>query len=387
LEWDKGSTRPPEKQIKDNSGLSFTGILSVSFLTPSQRQTAFWIGCALALVWLLYALSAVLAPFVMGLVLSYMLTPAVNWLCRLHLGRLRMPRALAVSVVIVLLYLVVFALLLILVPVLQSEAQLLQVQLPSLIDRINVVIEPRLLQWFGIHLQLDAATFKRLVSSQLSANQDVVGWLLAWAKTGGLAVVGWIGIVMLLPVVLFYLLDGWAALLNILESLIPRRWQRQCDALAREIDQLLSQFMRGQFTVMLILAAYYSVGLSLAGFEVALPVGILTGLLVFIPYVGFGLGLILALIAALLQFGNLYGLLAVAVIYGAGQLIEGFFLTPRLVGEKIGLHPLMVIFALLAFGQLFGFVGVLVALPASAIFAVAVRHLYHAYRRSDLYRQ
>jgi predicted PurR-regulated permease PerM len=136
---------------------------------------------------------------------------------------------------------------------------------------------------------------------------------------------------------------------------------------------------------MLVLAVYYSVGLSIAGFDVALPVGILTGLLVFIPYLGFGLGLLLALIAAVLQFSGWEGLIWVAAIYGAGQVIEGFYLTPRLVGERIGLNPLAVIFALLAFGQLFGFVGVLLALPASAVLMVAFRHLRHHYLRSSFY--
>jgi predicted PurR-regulated permease PerM len=137
---------------------------------------------------------------------------------------------------------------------------------------------------------------------------------------------------------------------------------------------------------MLVLAAYYSVGLTIAGFDVALPVGILTGLLVFIPYLGFGLGLMLALIAAVLQFSDWSGLIAVAVIYGAGQVIEGFFLTPRLVGERIGMSPLTVIFALLAFGHLFGFVGVLIALPVSAVLVVAVRRLREVYLASELFK-
>jgi predicted PurR-regulated permease PerM len=166
---------------------------------------------------------------------------------------------------------------------------------------------------------------------------------------------------------------------------VPRRWVVQTVAMAQEVNILLAQYLRGQLLVMLVLAAYYSIGLTIAGFDVALPVGILTGLLVFIPYLGFGLGLILALIAAVLQFSDWSGLIAVAVIYGAGQVVEGFFLTPRLVGERIGLNPLAVIFALLAFGQLFGFVGVLLALPASAVLMVAFRHLRHHYLRSSFY--
>ena len=155
--------------------------------------------------------------------------------------------------------------------------------------------------------------------------------------------------------------------------------------MAEEVDTLLAQYLRGQLLVMVVLAAYYSVALAIAGFDVALPVGILTGLLVFIPYLGFGLGLVLALIAAFLQFTDWSGVIAVAVIYGVGQVLEGFFLTPRLVGERIGLNPLAVIFALLAFGQLFGFVGVLLALPASAVLMVAFKHLRRHYLRSSFY--
>jgi predicted PurR-regulated permease PerM len=158
-------------------------------------------------------------------------------------------------------------------------------------------------------------------------------------------------------------------------------------SIAKEVDSLLAQYLRGQLLVMLLLAAYYSVGLAVAGFDVALPVGLLTGLLVFIPYIGFSVGLLLAIVAAVLQFDTAHGLIAVAIVYGLGQFIESFYLTPRLVGERIGLHPLAVIFALLAFGQLFGFVGVLLALPASAILLVVFGRLRRHYLNSSFYNQ
>ena len=149
---------------------------------------------------------------------------------------------------------------------------------------------------------------------------------------------------------------------------------------------MLGQYLRGQLLVMLILAAFYSIGLALFRFDLALPVGVFTGLAIFIPYLGFGLGLVLALLAGLLQFASWYGVIAVAVVFGIGQLVESLFLTRRLVGERIGMDPLMVIFALLAFGHLFGFVGVLIALPVSALLVVAVRRLRAAYLASPLYR-
>jgi predicted PurR-regulated permease PerM len=152
-----------------------------------------------------------------------------------------------------------------------------------------------------------------------------------------------------------------------------------------ECDSVLGQYLRGQLLVMLALAVYYSIGLTLFGFDLALPVGVFTGLAVFIPYLGFGLGLVLALLTGLLQFASLYALVAVAVVYGIGQLVESFVLTPRLVGERIGMSPLAVIFALLAFGHLLGFVGVLVALPLSALLVVAVRRVRATYLESRLY--
>lgn len=162
--------------------------------------------------------------------------------------------------------------------------------------------------------------------------------------------------------------------------------REQVFSFLREADEVLGQYLRGQLLVMVILAIYYSVALSVAGFELALPVGIFTGLAVFIPFVGFGLGLLLALLAALLEFASWYGLIAVALIYGVGQVVESTYLTPRLVGERIGMHPVAVIFALMAFGHLFGFVGVLVSLPVSAVLVVALRWMRRAYVGSSLYK-
>jgi predicted PurR-regulated permease PerM len=218
-----------------------------------------------------------------------------------------------------------------------------------------------------------------------SSGEEIAHAVLASAKVGGIAVLGWLATVVLIPVVLFYLLLDWHALIARLQNGVPRRWVSQTTGLILEVDGLLAQYLRGQLTVMLVLAAYYSIALTLCGFDVALPVGLITGLLVFIPYLGFGTGLILALIAAVLQFNGFHGLIAVAVVYGFGQILEGFFLTPRLVGERIGLHPLAVIFALLAFGQVFGFVGVLLALPTSAIVMVAIRHVRRLYLNSSFY--
>jgi predicted PurR-regulated permease PerM len=206
------------------------------------------------------------------------------------------------------------------------------------------------------------------------------------ARIGGSVVLTIVGNAVLMPVVLFYLLMDWPRFVERLRELVPPRADAAVQGFLDECDEVLGQYLRGQLLVMLILAVYYSVALALARFDLALPVGVFTGLAIFVPYVGFGIGAALALLAGVLQFANLYGLFAVLVVYGIGQVAESFFLTPRLVGERIGLHPIAVIFALLAFGQLFGFVGVLLALPAGAVALVALRRLKQAYLDSRLYR-
>ncbi|MFM2398051.1 MAG: hypothetical protein RL341_208 [Pseudomonadota bacterium] len=355
-------------------------------LSSQQRQTLLWLGVGLAFVWLLYLLGPILTPFVAGIVLAYILNPGVERLVRIKLGKWQIPRTVASLVVMVLVMLALVALVLILVPVLQKEAAALQKQLPALLDKVSLNLVPWLKETFGINVRFDAASIRDMLAERLG-DQDIIGRILASLKTGGLAVIGIVGVLILLPVVLFYVLVDWHDLVARAQQLIPRAYIKQVTSWFAEVDALLAQFLRGQLSVMLVLAVYYAAALAIAGFDAALPIGLLTGLLVFIPYLGFALGLLLALSASLLQFGDLYGLIAVAVIYGFGQVVESFFLTPRLVGEKIGLHPLAVIFSLMAFGQLFGFVGVFIALPVTAALMVALRHLHAAYIASDFYKK
>jgi len=353
--------------------------------TVEQKQTAFWVAVWLAFLFLLVTLGPILAPFIAAFIIAYALNPGVDRIDRLRVGRFDVPRPLAVVIVMLLFFAVLVALVLIVVPVLQTEIPLLQAQIPAFLAKINDVLGPKL-QELGVRVRLDSTGIRKLVSQQMATSgEEIWAAVLASAKVGGTAVLGWIATLVLIPVVLFYLLLDWHQMMARIAGAVPRRYIGHTLAMAGEVDVLLAQYLRGQLLVMLVLAIYYSVGLAIAGFDVALPVGILTGLLVFIPYLGFGLGLVLALIAAVLQFADWGGVIAVAVIYGVGQVIEGFVLTPRLVGERIGLNPLAVIFALLAFGQLFGFVGVLLALPASAILMVAFKHLRRHYLTSSFY--
>jgi predicted PurR-regulated permease PerM len=351
----------------------------MNFSAPQSRMFAAT-GLALAAALLLWLLAPVLTPFIVGATLAYALHPVVD-----RLVARRVPQLLAVVLVEFTALLLVLALLLLIVPVLAKELPLLKAQIPPLLDRLNQMLAPTLAQW-GINFALDMTTVKAWALKALDANmEDWLGTLLSSARLGGSVVLSLLGNAILIPVVLFYLLADWSHLVARAQALIPPRWRVPTLAFLADCDQVLGQYLRGQLMVMLVLAVYYAVALALVGFELALPLGVFTGLAVAVPYVGFGLGLALALLAALLQFGTVKGLLLVALVYGIGQLFEGFVLTPRLVGERIGLSPLAVIFALLAFGTLFGFVGVLVALPASAVVLVALQRARQAYVGSRLY--
>jgi predicted PurR-regulated permease PerM len=185
--------------------------------------------------------------------------------------------------------------------------------------------------------------------------------------------------------VAYYLLLDWTNLIARAKGLIPPRWSESVQSFLNETDEVLGQYLRGQLLVMAVLAVLYTVALALVGLDLALPIGVFTGLAVFVPYLGFGLGMVMALFAAVLQFQTVLGVALVGGVYLLGQLIESLYLTPRLLGERIGLHPIAVIFALLAFGHLFGFVGVLIALPASAVLLVAIRRVKRGYLASQMY--
>lgn len=350
-------------------------------LSKHQRTALAWGGVAFALALLLWLLSPVLAPFIAALVLAYALAPAVQ-----ALVNQRAPRAIAVLMVEMIFMLALLALLLLVLPILSKELPALREQIPALAKLANDNVSPWLAE-HGIQLQLDPASIKAFVLKYLDANfEEWLATALSSARIGGSFLLAFVGNAVLLPVVLFYLLNDWPNLVERLRALVPPSARDSVGEFLDECDQTLGQYLRGQLLVMGALAVFYSAGLALAGFDLALPIGVFTGLAVFIPYLGFGLGLLLALLAGLLQFGSLYGLLAVAVVFGIGQLLESFVLTPRFVGERIGMSPLMVIFALLAFGHLLGFVGVLIALPLSAVAAVAARWLHRAYLASSLFR-
>jgi predicted PurR-regulated permease PerM len=352
--------------------------------TSTQKRAAAWMLIAVLAALALWLLGPVLTPFTVAAVLAYALTPLVDRLD--DLGRGRMPRVIAVLLVELLFILALAGLLLMTVPILAKELPLMREQLPVLVDTLDRSLRPWLAE-YGIQVSLDLVSLKAQVLKYLNANYEEAFYsLLPSLKLGGGVALTVVFNVVLIPVALFYLLMDWDGLVARLLELVPPNARPKVDSFTHEADLVLGQYLRGQLLVMLIMAVFYSTGLSLFGLDLALPIGFFTGLAMFIPYIGFGIGLGLATLAGLLQFMSLKALVMVAVVYGIGQVIEGFFVTPRLVGKRIGLHPLAVIFALLAFGQLFGFVGVLVALPASAVLLVAMRRLRASYMASKLYQ-
>ncbi len=348
--------------------------------TPAQRRFLNWAALGLVVGVLVWLLAPVLTPFAIGAGLAYALHPPVE-----KLVAYRVPRLLAVALVEICALVAVAALALLVVPILSKELPLLREQLPLLVERINGALSPWLTQ-MGINVALDLATLKAFVLKYLDANWDEsFAAALVSVRIGGSILLTVVGYVVLIPVVLFFLLANWPEYMARLVNLVPPRLRGSVAEFVGECDTVLGQYLRGQLLVMLLMAAFYSVGLALFGFELAVPVGVFTGLAIFVPYVGFSIGLILALLAGALQFGGWYGPIAVFVVYGIGQIVEGLFLTPKMVGGRIGMSTITVIFALFAFGHLFGFVGVLLALPMSALISVVAARLRAGYAKSSLY--
>ena len=352
--------------------------------TSTQKRASAWFLIAALIVLALWLLGPVLTPFVVAAVLAYALTPLVNKLD--DMGKGRLPRVAAVIMVELIFIIATLCLLLLIVPIVVKEIPLIRAQVPLLADRITNGLTPWLAE-YGIKVSLDVGSLKTLALKYLNANyEDMAGSLLSSLRLGGSVALTILGNAVLIPVALFYLLMDWDKFVARMLELVPPPMRSAFDSFTDEADSVLGQYLRGQMLVMLVMAAFYAVGLALFGLDLALPIGIFTGLAMFIPYLGFGIGLILALLAGLLQFASVKVLVMVAVVYGIGQIVESFYLTPRLVGERIGLHPLAVIFALLAFGQVFGFVGVLIALPLSAVLLVALRRIKQRYLTSRLYK-
>lgn len=351
-----------------------------SLNTYSFKSRLAWGLLIAVLVLFVWQFASALAPFVLSLVLAYGLKPAVD-----GMAKRGVPRALAVSLCVVLALLMVLTLLVLLVPIVSQLVPMLKAQVPDLFSRIWASVQPWLTQ-LGLELPSLDEGKAMLVEWLNSHASQWAGAIVSSVLIGGSGLMTLLGFLLMVPMLAFYWLMDWEEIVDRAWRLLPPRWRPSVKDVLDECDGVLGQFLRGQVLVMLIMAVFYSAALGVAGFRLALPIGVFTGLAMCIPYLGFGIGLVLAVLSGVLQFsttsGIAYPLIAVAGIYGAGQVLESFFLTPKLVGSRIGLHPLAVIFALLLFGQALGFVGVLIALPVSALLLVLARRAVNRFRRS-----
>lgn len=348
---------------------------------PGYREYLPWAVAGLGFLVLLWLLAPILTPFILGAALAYLGDPLVD-----RLQRWKLSRTAGVSIVFVVLTIVSLVMLLLVLPVLYT-------QLASLLKRVPEAllwIQDSLLPLLGITLPegmaLDAEGLKSIVSQNWSRAGDVATAI--WERVSGntAALITAVVNLLMVPIVSFYLLRDWDDLVTWIRDMIPPRLLPTVGGVARETDEVLGSFIRGQLYVMAALGAFYSVGLMLVGLDLALVIGVGAGLLSFVPYLGTILGIAAALMAMFLQTGEWLPLIWVALIFGVGQMLEGAVLTPVLVGDRIGLHPVTVIFALMAGGQLFGFIGVLVALPVTAVLAVLFRHAKQRWLRSRVYQ-
>ena len=341
-----------------------------------------WLAVFVIISVLIYLLAPILMPFISAAVLAYIADPLADKLEK------KMSRNLAVSVVFLVLSLIAILLMLIVLPLLEKQIIVLAEKLPLYIDRAQNYLLPLLKDQLG----LDVATFdlnmlKQSLSADWKAAGGIAATLLSSISQSGLILAGWIANLVLMLVVTFYLLRDWDSLMAKIHALIPRKNEKTIVVIVKESDEVLGAFFRGQMLVMFTLSVVYTIGLMLVGLDTALLIGGISGMVSFVPYLGFIVGIVVAGVAALMQFQDIMPLFYVAVVFITGQMLEGMLLTPWLVGDKIGLHPVAVIFAILAGGQLFGFVGILLALPVAAIVAVVLRHVHERYTESELYAE
>lgn len=347
-----------------------------------ESSKGIWLAVFVITSVLIYLLAPILMPFISAAVLAYIADPLVDKLEK------KMSRTLAVSIVFIALSLIALILLLIVLPLVERQIVILAEKLPLYIDRAQHYLVPLMKEQLGIDVGLfDLNMLKQSLSEYWKTAGGIAANIVGSISRSGLILAGWIANFVLMLVVTFYLLRDWDALVAKIHALIPRKNEKTVVVIAKESDEVLGAFFRGQMLVMFVLSIVYTVGLMIVGIDTALLIGGLSGMVSFVPYLGFIVGIVVASIAALMQFQDIMPLFYVAIVFMIGQMLEGMLLTPWLVGDKIGLHPVAVIFSVLAGGQLFGFVGVLLALPVAAVIAVVLRHVHERYTQSELYAE
>ena len=347
----------------------------------SDSQRWFFLIITLILAFLLYLLQPILSPFLVAALLAYLADPLADRLEARGLSR-------TLSVVIVFLVMTTVMMLLVvwLLPKLGHQVSVMVKLVPAVITMVETVWIPWLETNFGIVLaDFDWQSVRQLMTGHWQQTGNLVKDLFSSVTQSGMALAAWIANLVLIPVVMFYLLRDWDVMIDKIGHLLPRNIEPRVRLWASECDEVLGAFIKGQLLVMFALGVIYSFGLWAIGLDLALLVGMLAGLASIVPFLGFFVGIIAAIVAAMLQFNDVTALAWVGLVFAIGQALEGMVLTPLLVGDRIGLHPVAVIFAIMAGGQLFGFVGILIALPVAAVIMVLLRHLHQDYKRSKLY--
>ncbi|MBD3646507.1 MAG: AI-2E family transporter [Pseudomonadales bacterium] len=348
-------------------------------MTGLQR-TFVILSIALLLV-LVYLLRPILLPFLVGIALAYLGDPLVDRLERLKLGR-----TVGVLIVFLIFLAILIGGLLVLVPLLVREVSGLVQDIPRFIAWLQETASPFLREKFGVDpFDIRLVELREELARNWRQAGGIAGRIVAEVTQSGMMLIAWAVNLALIPVVAFYLMRDWDDLMEKARGLIPRDKEPMVVGLVSECDEVLSAFLRGQLMVMLLLGCIYAAGLYLVGLDLAILIGLLAGLASIVPYLGFVVGIVAASAAAIFQFQDPVVLVYVAIVFGVGQMLEGMVLTPLLVGDRIGLHPVAVIFAIMAGGQLFGFVGILLALPAAAVIMVFVRHVHQQYKASEIY--
>ena len=347
-----------------------------------ERQFAFWVAALVVLIAALWLLSPVMLPFVAGIALAYLLNPLAR-----RLERLGIHRAVAGLVIIVLVLAVLIVLVLLLVPVLVAQMSAFIDRLPSYVTRLQSLIAESGHEWLTKIIGERLPDASKSVGELMSQGASWLATFLRSLWSGGQALVSILSLMVVTPVVAFYVLCDWDRMIAKIDSWIPRPQRETVRELALEIDAAIAGFVRGQTSICLILGAIYAIALALTGLNFGFLIGFSAGLLSFIPYVGSLTGLVVSLGIAVAQFWpNWTPIIAIVVIFLVGQLLEGYVLAPKLVGERIGLHPVWLMFALFAFGYLFGFVGLLIAVPLAAAIGVLVRFALRQYLASPFYQ-
>ena len=347
-----------------------------------DRKVIFWIVAMVTLLVLLFVFSSILLPFVVGAAIAYLLDPLADWFERQGFSRLA-----ATMTILVLFIVVLIALMLLVLPILINQLILLAANVPYYLERLDVLITSILQSSWARSLGVDPDAVRSSLGSLLSQGATWFTTLVSSLWSGGLAIINILALLVVTPVVAFYLLYDWDRMIDLVDSWLPRDNVEEVRMLAHEIDRVIAGFVRGQALVSLTLGTFYAAGLVLLGVNFGFLIGLMAGIVSFIPYLGSTLGFVVSVGIALLQFWPDWVMpLAAATLFIVGQMLEGYVLQPYLIGTNVGLHPVWLMFALFAFALLFGFVGLLMAIPLAAAVGVLVRYALARYLASPIYR-